>query len=311
MELIDVKRLMKKNFKSSEEFFEESVTSMVDAGGKMLRPAFLLLSGKFGQYDKEKMINLAAVIETLHLATLIHDDIVDESKLRRGVETVQSKHGKEFAVYSGDFLFCQCFNMLSAHDYTKENLRNISKAMSKICMGEIRQNSLRYKMDINFKNYIKVISGKTAALFAISFYAGAVEGKCDEILSKNLARIGYNIGMAFQIKDDLLDFTSKKSVIGKEAKMDMIRGYYTLPLLFALRKDEEQKISRILKNSNLSDEDIKEVINLSHEYGAIKKAEGIADKYTIRALKAIRKLPESDHKEIIKEVVVKLLGRNY
>jgi heptaprenyl diphosphate synthase len=309
-ELQDIKRIIVDNVKSSEKEFDEAISPLVNAGGKMLRPAFLLLASKFGEYDKDKMHNLAAAIEMMHMATLVHDDVVDESKLRRGVETVQHKYSKEYAVYIGDFMFCQCFIMLSSYNYSTENLKDISKAISKICMGEIIQHNIRYIKKTNLKKYIKVISGKTAALFAISFYTGAKESKCTEETSKLLGRVGYYIGMAFQIIDDLLDYSGDTTELGKTAQSDLIKGYYTLPLIYAMSDDKENKISNILNNSSLNDEDVREITILVNKFKGIDKAKNLADKYTKKAFDYIEKLPECESKETIKDITQKLLNRN-
>lgn len=309
-ELQSIKKIIKDNVKSSEKDFNEAISPLVETGGKMLRPAFLLLAAKFGEYNKEKIHNLAAAIEMMHMATLVHDDIVDEAKLRRGTETIQHKYSKEYAVYIGDFMFCQCFIMLSGFDYSTENLRDISKAISKICMGEIIQHNIRYAKNTNLKKYIKVISGKTAALFAISFYTGGKESNCSEQTSKLLGRVGYYIGMAFQIIDDLLDYSGDTSKLGKNAQSDLIKGYYTLPLIYAMSEDKENRISSILDNSSLNDEDVKEITSLVNRYKGIDKSQNLADKYTKKAFDYIERLPECDSKEIIKDITQKLLRRN-
>ncbi|WP_461204972.1 polyprenyl synthetase family protein [Clostridium sp. DL1XJH146] len=310
-ELNDVTKIMKKNIKTSEDIFKDSIGLVMDNSGKMLRPAFVLLAGKFGNYEAEKSKNLAAAIEMLHTATLIHDDIVDEAKLRRGIESVQSNYGKDFAVYAGDYLLCQCFNLLTKYDYTMENLSKISKAMSRICRSEINQHYFRYNSDVSLKKYIRVISGKTAALFALSFVVGSKEAECDENTVKLLGKIGYNLGMAFQIIDDLLDFTVKEKKLGKSAQNDLKQGYYTLPLILAMKEDSDKEIASILDKSIFISEDIKAIINLVEKHNGIKGAKQVADRYTNRALMNIEKLPECESKEIIKEVVEKLLRRQY
>jgi len=310
-ELNNVSKLIKYNTQETEKHFNESIGSMVDAGGKMLRPAFLLIAGKFGNYDEEKMQNLGAVIEMIHIASLVHDDIIDESQLRRGVESVQSKYGKEYAVYIGDYLFCQSFMMLAEYNYKPENLKNISKAMSRICLGEINQYNLRYNTDVNLKNYIKVVAGKTAALFAMSFYMGAMESQCDEKLSKNLARIGYNLGMAFQIKDDLLDYTSNSGDVGKDTQRDLVKGYYTLPLIFAMQKDRTNQIKNFIDAASMKSSDVNEVIDLVGQYGGTDKATKIMNRYTDKALKNIKKLPKGQWSDLLNKITVSLLDRSY
>jgi len=310
-ELANIKKIIKKNVKSSEKEFDEAITPLIDAGGKMLRPAFLLLAAKFGKYEPEKMHNLAAAIEMMHMATLVHDDVVDESKFRRGVETIQHKYSKEYAVYIGDFLFCQCFIMLSEFEYSTVILKDISKAISKICMGEITQYNIRYIRNTGLKKYLKIISGKTAALFAISFFTGAKEANCSEKTSKLLGRVGYYIGMAFQIIDDLLDYSGDSIKLGKSAQSDLIKGYYTLPLIYAMVEDKENKISAILDNSSLNDSDISEIIIIVNKYKGIEKAQNLANKYTKKAFEYIEKLPQCESKEIIEDVAKKLLIREF
>jgi len=310
-ELNIVREVMKDNIKTREQYLEEAVLPMLEGGGKMLRPAFLLLAAKFGNYDKEKIYNIAAVIEMLHLATLVHDDIIDDSKLRRGTKTIQHKYGKEYAVYIGDYLFTQCIIMISKYDYEMEDLKNISKAISKICMGEIRQYNLKFARNMNLRNYIRIVSGKTAALFALSFYIGANEAECDRSLAKILGKIGYNIGMAFQIMDDLLDFSGDTELLGKSALKDLKRGYYTLPLIYALENDKNDEIKKILAKKELNDEEVIKVIDIVKQLNGIEKAKQLANKYTKRALENVEKLPDSESKEIIKYTVKKLLLRNY
>lgn len=310
-ELECIKKIIKNNIKSSEKEFDEAISPLVEAGGKMLRPAFLVLAAKFGEYESMKMQNMAAAIEMMHMATLVHDDVVDESKLRRGVETIQHRYSKEYAVYIGDFLFCQCFIMLSGFNYSSDSLKDISKAISKICMGEIRQYNIRYFKNTSLKKYIKVISGKTAALFAISFYCGAKESNCSEKTSKLLGRVGYYIGMAFQIIDDLLDYSGDTNKLGKSAQNDLIKGYYTLPLIYAMAEDKKNRISTILDNSSLNSGDVHEISILVNKYKGIDRAKNLADKYTKKAFDYIDKLPQCESKEVIKDITQKLLNRSF
>jgi heptaprenyl diphosphate synthase len=311
LELEGVNSIINEHLKCKEKFFEESVGQMVASGGKMIRPAFLLLASKFGCVDKDKLHSLAAAIEMLHLATLVHDDIIDDSKLRRGRETIQHEYGKEYAVYAGDFLFARCLMVLSKHEYTSENMHEVSRVMSKICMGEVKQYQLRYVHDVDIRNYLRVVSGKTATLIAMSLYVGASESGCSEKLSKKLGRIGYNIGMAFQVIDDLLDYQGDSALLGKSALKDIQKGYYTLPLIFAMRNDPNQEISKRLAKERLDDDSVREIVDLVKKNKGIDKARGIADRYTQKAFNQIEQLPDCESKKIIKEVTGILLGRNY
>lgn len=307
-----IKELIIEVNKSSERYLNSSIDYLVTTGGKMLRPAFVLIGSTFGNSkDKEKLHNIAAAIETLHLATLIHDDIVDDSEMRRGKETIQTKYSKEYAVYMGDYLFTKCFMMLSSHEYTNDNLFNISKGISKICIGEMMQNQLRYNLNVGTKDYLKVISGKTAGLFAVSLATGANASDANDEISKKLARIGYNIGMAFQIIDDILDYSDDSKIVGKDTQKDIVNGYYTLPVIFALKSNSKSELQDIIKEKNISKTQILEAIEIIQKSGSVEKTVKLAKKYTIRALKHINDLPDTDGKRVLLELVPKLLSRAY
>lgn len=312
-ELGYVSEIVKQKNKSSEAYLNASIDYMLLTGGKMIRPAFVLLGAGFGPEVKDsrsKLHHLAASIETLHLATLVHDDIIDESKLRRGQESIQSKFGKPYAVYLGDYLFTQCFLMLTDFDFDGDNIKRVAQAMKKVCIGEMLQYHRRYKLDKSTKNYLKVISGKTAALFAISMAAGAYENGVDDKTARALGRVGYNIGMAFQIIDDLLDYKADSSTFGKDTRADIIKGYYTLPIIRTLGTDMGPRVSQILDKDRLLEDDITDLIGLTKASGAIASTEKLAQKYTDRALKQLESLPDCESRRILLEIVPKMLGRN-
>lgn len=308
-ELEDVKDIMKKNVKTNEKYIEEPLLELIDSGGKMLRPAFLLLSSKFGKEDKDKYKNLAAIIEMLHMATLIHDDIIDESKIRRGQVTIQSKYGKDYAVYMGDYLFSKCFMMVS-EDYSTENMKKISKAIAQICMGEIRQYYFRFRSDVSLKRYLKIVSGKTAALFAMSFHIGSKEAECDDKISKALGKIGYNIGMAFQIIDDILDYTAEEETLGKSIKNDLKQGFFTLPLIYSLLEGNDE-LEKLIEKEDITDYDVLQIIKIVKSSNGIEKSKKLALRYTKRAFTIIDTLPDCESKEIIYEITEELLKRKY
>lgn len=313
-QLETVKEIIIKTNHSSEAYLNDSIDYLMMTGGKMLRPAFLIIGSLFGNVspqNKNKIITLAAAVETLHLATLIHDDIIDESVLRRGKETIQSKFSKEYAVYMGDYLFSQCFVMLASKEVSTKVLLQISKGVARICKGEMLQSHLRYTTTISTLDYLRIIKGKTAALFAVSLGAGAGEGGASEKVSRKIAMIGLNIGMAFQLVDDLLDYTGDPGVLGKEVQSDILRGYYTLPLILALNSDYREKILKLLTSESISSEAIKELIVLTHLSGALDQTKQLALKYTDKALKSLSELEACEGKTILLEIIPKLLSRVY
>ncbi|MDU5262403.1 MAG: polyprenyl synthetase family protein [Clostridium celatum] len=308
-ELKKVKELIEKNAKCRDKIVEESIIELLNSGGKMLRPAFVILSSKFGEYEEKKSRALASVVEMFHMATLVHDDIIDEATLRRGKETVQSKYGKNYAVYIGDYLFCICFKVLAGVG-SLDSVQIDTMTMSRICMSEIDQLNSRFDKNVSVKKYLKRASGKTAELFSLSLYLGAAESGCSRKLSRAFWEIGHNIGMAFQIIDDILDYTGSDESIGKNSANDLKQGIYTLPLILAL-ENKPSELVNILGKSDYTENDVVEIIKLVNKYDGVKKAREIAKKYTNKAYKQIKNLPENEYREVLLDITKSLLDRIY
>lgn len=308
-DLEEVTKIMKKSIKCKEKLVENAILELINSGGKLLRPAFLIIAARFGNFKEEEIYPLAAVLEMLHMATLVHDDIIDNSELRRGTETIQAKYGKGYAVYIGDFLFTRCFKILSEHS-TLKGINVDSNVMSRICMGEIEQFSSKYNKKVSVRRYLKRISSKTAELFSLSFYSGAMGSGCDDKLCKRLSNIGHDIGMAFQIIDDILDYTGDETALGKSVGNDIKQGIYTLPLIYVLEK-KNQRLSDILDKDSLDEMDLREINCIVRDSGGIEKARELAEKYTNRAFKLINTLPEGENKNILLKTTEKLLVRFY
>jgi len=308
-ELNAVQEMMEENARCKDKVIEASIKDLIHSGGKMIRPGFAVIASKFGNYQPERTRAMATVVEMFHMATLVHDDVIDDSKLRRGRETVQSKYGKEYAVYIGDYLFCICFKIL-ASTASLHSIQMDSRAMSKICLGEVEQLNSRFQKEVSVKNYLNRISGKTAELFSLSLYIGAAESDCDKKLSRLFWNIGHNIGMAFQIIDDLLDYTSTDAQLGKETGHDLRDGIYTLPLIYAL-ENKPADLMALLEQKELSEEDIQKIIELAHKYGGIDKARALAKKYTNKAYSFMKRLPDNEYKIMLQEITGELLDRVY
>lgn len=308
-ELEEVVKLMKKNVKCKDKFIENSIIDLIESGGKMLRPAFVLISSKWGEAKGNRVKALAAVVEMMHMATLVHDDIIDDAKMRRGEETVQSKYGKDYAVYIGDYLFCICFKLL-ASEASLQSIKVDSKSMARICLGEIDQLNSRFNNKLSVKNYLTRVSGKTAELFSLSLYVGAAESNCSEKLSREFWNIGHNVGMAFQIIDDILDYTGTDKSIKKSAMNDIKQGIFTLPFIFALRENRKE-IEPYLQKEEFTDEDVQSIIDLVRANKGIEKSRELALKYTNKAFKRINKLPDNEYKDMLIQIIEKLLIRNY
>ncbi|KFN93760.1 heptaprenyl diphosphate synthase component II [Tetragenococcus muriaticus PMC-11-5] len=262
---------------------------MIGAGGKLLRPAYQLLFSQFGpERNRQKAIALAAAIEMLHTATLIHDDIVDDATLRRNLPTVSAEFDNNTAVYAGDYLFVACFKLMSNYTGSLRSLQSNAISMEKILSGELGQMEDHYNLSISVDDYLSNISGKTAELFALSCSVGAFESGTSQLFAKNVSNIGHNIGMAFQIIDDILDYTQAQTETGKPVLNDIRQGVYTLPLIYALQTDPRQLTSLLEKKEQMTENDIQKVYQLINKLGGVTKAQNLANSYTKQALKKTR-----------------------
>ena len=286
----------------------ECIESIVASGGKMLRPLFLILSSRIGGADRERVYRLAAGIELLHISSLIHDDIIDNSSTRRGIPSVHKVYGVKNGVLLGDYFFSQSISLLT-EKMMIENSSAAAKTVSRICESEILQNIDNAEKDFRLRTYIRHITGKTAVLFILSFHLGAVEGGCSGELQSVFRKIGYNTGIAFQIIDDILDFTGRENKVGKPVGNDLRNGIITAPAIFAVQEDPS--MVNLLSSYNLFNKSkINKFISMAVKNGAIEKSRKLASSYTDRAIKEIGNLPEGDVKTALHELVSSLLVRD-
>lgn len=308
-ELLLVDEYIKNNISSRNKLLTEVVDGLVEAGGKRMRPALAILAAKFGNYKRKKLIPTASAIEILHTATLVHDDIIDRAELRRGRVTVSEKYGFDMAVYTGDFLFTKAVMMLSINLPAKK-LDIVAKAIKTICEGEVDQFEDRYNIDTGIVTYLKRITRKTAVLFSAACALGADMAGCPEKTIKSLARFGLYYGIAFQIRDDIYDFTSDRNTSGKPVYEDVLKGVVTLPLIHVLRsvkgmKDVIRPIMR--KKDKMSQDDILKIVSLVREHGGIEYSVEMLRKYIGRGLDALSALPDTRYKDILKELIESLM----
>ncbi|MDT2705378.1 polyprenyl synthetase family protein [Enterococcus dispar] len=294
-ELRQTLTLMEDSIKLKNKPVADAILSMIHSGGKLLRPAYQLLFSQFGpEQDRKKAVSLAASIEMLHTATLVHDDIVDEADLRRGLQTIRSEFGNAVAVYAGDSLFVCCFKLMADYASSMRSLQINSRSMEKILNGELGQMDTRFDTTVTINDYLENISGKTAELFSLSCSVGALESGTGERFAKQCGDIGQNIGMAFQIIDDILDYSQPATAIGKPVLEDVRQGVYSLPLLLALQKAPQQVLPLLEKRGEITDEEVETLYGYVHEFGGVEAAKAYAEDYTDKALKGIKKLPDND-----------------
>lgn len=308
-DLTAVQDVIHSQIKTSTAFIHEALSDLLEHNGKLLRPSLMILASKFGKPDRQKIIELAASVEMLHIATLIHDDIIDQAPSRRGIPTLHTRYGARNAVLLGDFLFTRSFQIASR--YTDLEMgRYIARAINGICESEIRQHGSLSPSATSFKEYHRRIMGKTATLFALSAFAGAHESEVDERQCLRLRKIGYNLGAGFQVIDDILDFSDRRDQTGKATGSDIRQGIVNLPILFALREDNG-KLERRLESRPSNGRALKQAISLTRELQGIRKARYCAEAYTRKALASVDLLPEGSASNGLRSYVNFLLDREY
>lgn len=250
---------------------------LLSSEGKFLRAKVTILSGQAGNGDTDQLVKAAAAFEMLHMATLVHDDIIDDSKYRRGQESLQSRFGKDVAVYAGDYILARAFRLMA--ESQMEFLAPLSRGVEKICAGEILQNMNRYNSELDDRSCLKIISGKTAALFYMCAWAGARIAHMEKKEQSALAGAARHMGMAFQLMDDCRDYDGDRAALRKEPENDIKNGIYTMPLVLALKNGEipefqiwkEQGATEKIAAAVKASKGIKQTRLLAEQY--LKKAE--------------------------------------
>ncbi|MGO2324862.1 polyprenyl synthetase family protein [Leuconostoc mesenteroides] len=292
---------------------DNAIRSQASAG-KLVRPALTLLFSELTDAPyNQKAIVLGASIELLHLATLIHDDIIDESKLRRGQDSIQAHFGKDTAVYAGDYLLTGMLSLLNDADNIQANKLAL-EALRNILFGELTQKHNRYLTDTSFDNYLTQITGKTAALFKLSVLFGATssDGVSSQLLDV-VGKLGENLGIAFQLLDDYLDFESitEQLSLGKPAGQDIRNGIYTAPILFAL---ENPDINAELKDllalrDGITDDQLVHIHNVVLESDAMSRLNSLLAEYSQELDDLLNKLPNNALRQKLSHLATLLLNR--
>ncbi|MCA9831939.1 MAG: polyprenyl synthetase family protein [Dehalococcoidia bacterium] len=280
------------------------------AKGKRLRPALVLLSGTFGDYNLNRLVPLGACIELLHTASLIHDDVVDGSVSRRGRPTANAIFDNALTVLLGDYVFANAAEMVTRTG-SLEVTRLFAMTLMKMTSGELDQDAAAWDIGKDIQNYLRRIGGKTAALFTTATEGGAVLAGCSEAEVDALRSYGYAIGMAFQIVDDILDYTGDEALMGKPLGSDLREGNVTLPALFHLeRYPKDNPVNRYFRARRLREERLQEALAAIRESGVIESSLDMAKEYVRRAEDAVRILPDSDGKDTLMTIGRYVLDRD-
>lgn len=301
-----IEKELESTIEAQSPLLRQASLHTLHAGGKRIRPVFVLLGGKFGQYDINVIKNVAVPLELIHMASLVHDDVIDDAEIRRGQPTIKAKWDNRIAMYTGDYIFARALELIGeiknplAHQILADTIVELS-------VGEIEQIKDKYNFDQNLRDYLRRIKRKTALLIAASCQLGAVASGVEERVHKNLYRFGYYVGMSFQITDDVLDFTSTEQELGKPAGSDLLQGNITLPVLYAMRDANiYEKLKKI--NENSTSNEFQEVLTQIKQSGAIEKSLEISDRYLAKALAILEELPPNKAKKTLRDIA-KFIGK--
>lgn len=314
-------------------YIRDNIHELLNRPGKMLRPAFTLLGARIAGESAErgfrepgagarseelpdKLYFIAAAVELLHLATLIHDDVIDEAETRRGGPALHRKVGAHEAILMGDYLLSSCFSLVSDHA-SMDNARYLSTAVRHIVQGEIAQAEQNRLGEVSVREYVHRIIGKTALLFSLSLHIGAseIEGNPRlqmHRLQMHLRRSGYSTGMAFQIIDDILDLAGDPTRIGKQTGNDLRQGNLTLPVVLASRSiSRNERLDAKLSAVSRGTAAVAEVAEEVERLGGLQSAREMAAAYTRRALGELRSIQPTPALEDLQETIRRLLDRDY
>ena len=297
---------------SEYTFVDMAVQHVVEGGGKRLRPILVVLSAKVCDYEGSEAHTLAAVVELIHVASLVHDDVLDEAAIRRGRETLQTKWGNKVAVLVGDYLHARVLSMLVARRSDDPAMAILADTTQAMCEGEVIHAYKSGDFDISEDEYLKIISFKTGKLIAASCTLGAHLGTTDAQKIESLTTYGQQIGTAFQIVDDLLDFTEDSDKLGKEAFGDLREGKLTFPIIYArtvCNDSEKQMLEKMLHPNTDETEAIAFVESLFQRYGVEPHCLKIAQSYADHAKAALAIFPETPARAALAELADYVVSR--
>jgi octaprenyl-diphosphate synthase len=312
-----VERAFQDHLRSDVPLIEHIGSYLLGSGGKRIRPLVLLLSarafGPLGGAGRDRAVLLASVVEFIHTATLLHDDVVDNAELRRGSASANAVWGNEASVLVGDFIFSKSFRLM-VDDGDIRILKVLSDATTHMAEGEVAQLIHTADVDLTEEQYISVVIGKTAILLAAACQAGAILVGAPGPAERAVAQFGLKVGIAFQLMDDYLDYVASEADLGKQVGKDLHEGMITLPLLHALRRcaaAEREWIAAILEADEVSDGDVREVIDLVVRHGGPAYTRQRAEGIVAEAKGLLEELPASPARDALRAVADYVISRDH
>ena len=299
-ELDQMNKILVNRLDSNVDLINQMSHYIISSGGKRIRPLLLLLCARANDYDGDYHYSMAVVIELIHTATLLHDDVVDQSTTRRGQETANELWGNAPSVLVGDFLYSRAFEIM-VEPNSMEIMKILSKATNQISEGEVLQLLNIKNANVTQKEYYRVIERKTACLFKAACQIAGILSNSNQKVIEAMGKFGMHLGNAFQIIDDTLDYESDSNIIGKEVGDDLSEGKVTLPMIYALEKttkSDKKILTDAIQNADASN--INQVVEILMNVNAFQYSRDIANNESNMALESIDILPSSKYKTALK-----------
>ncbi len=279
----------------------EMLNHIIISGGKGIRPALTLLAGKFYDYNLSRLLPMATAVELMHTATLVHDDAIDNALVRRGKPTINKTWDEDKAVLLGDYLFAKA-GEFSTITQSLQVVRLFTQTLGTISSGELNQSFNAFNLKQTRQHYFKRISSKTASLFSLATESGAILSQAPEKSIQTLKNYGYNLGIAFQVVDDILDFVGTEEEMGKPIGLDLAQGTLTLPAMLLLeRYPEDNPVKRLFQNKD-KQKNIKLAIELVRNSSIVPECYKISSEYCTKACQNLKLLPDNDSRRILTEL---------
>lgn len=309
-ELIEVEARFRVIAETERDIFPDlhKMLTHILVGGKIIRPALTLLSGKLHVYDHSRLVPMATASELLHIATLVHDDAIDKSDVRRWRETINKLWGEAKAILLGDYLFARAGEFVADTESVRA-VKLFTQTLATISQGELRQSFDAFRLDLVRGNYIKRIARKTASLFAMATETGAILSQAPEEAIRALHDYGYNLGIAFQIVDDILDFVGTEEEMGKPSGSDLWQGTLSLPSLMLLERYPDNNPIRVLFETRQDQGNLKKAIEMVRGSSIIPDCYTVANDYGACACRALDILPDNSHRRALIELANYVLSR--
>ena len=310
-ELHTIEKELERSLESNSPVIQEASIHLLKAGGKRIRPIFVILSAHFGPtYNQKEVAKVAVSLELIHMASLVHDDVIDHSDMRRGNPTVRAQWNNQVAMYTGDFIFSRALSSIGNIEM-KEMHERLAHTMLEICKGEIIQIDYQQVVHQNLRDYLRRIKRKTALLLSSSCELGALVSGADRQTVGHMRRFGYFAGMAFQIVDDILDIVSTDEKLGKPAGSDLLNGHLTLPILHIKEDPEFVPYMKKAFEGTLTEVEREEMLTYIRQSGAIEKSQALSDRYLEKARKEIAHLPNNKAKKALEQIAAFIGERKY